>query len=91
MENRLDRAVGCTLCSAATYFSSFVRSNNQKKNFYSVVCRALDLLVAILLLVAAPVFDQWRSSLPHDISALSGGSPMLTGKNEQEAILEVGV
>ena len=37
------------------------------------------------------VFDQWRSSLPHDISALSGGSPILTGKDEQEAILEVGV
>jgi hypothetical protein len=91
MENRLDRAVGCTLCSAATDFSSFVRSNNPKKDFYSVVRRALDLLVAILLLVAAPVFEQWRSSLLHDISALLGGSPVLTGKNKQEAIIEVGV
>jgi hypothetical protein len=91
MENRLDWAFGGTLCSAAADFSSFVHSNNPKEDFYSVVRRALDLLVAILLLVAAAVFHQWRSSLPHDISALSGGSPILTGKNKQEAILEVGV
>jgi len=58
MENRLDRAVGCTLCSAATDFSSFVRSNIPKKDFYLVFCGALDLLVAILLLVAAPGFEQ---------------------------------
>jgi hypothetical protein len=82
MENRLGRAVGCTLCSAATFYTSFVRSNNPKMDSYSVVRRALDLLVAILLLVAAPVFDQWRSSLPHDILPLSGGSPVLTGKNK---------
>jgi hypothetical protein len=42
MENRFDRAVGCTLCSAATGFSSFVRSNNPEKDSYSVVRRALD-------------------------------------------------
>jgi hypothetical protein len=39
MENRLDRAVGCTLCSSATDFSSFVRSNNPKKDFYSELAR----------------------------------------------------
>ena len=30
MENRLGRAVGCTLCSAATFFTSFVRSNSPR-------------------------------------------------------------
>jgi hypothetical protein len=75
-----NRAIGRTLRSAATDFPSFVRSNNLKKEFYSVVFVDLSFTCRNPSGYGSGIRPVGKLA-SCGISALSGESPMLTGKN----------